>query len=121
MKRLCALRGAIQCRNEEGDITRRVGELYDALLEHNDLEEGDIVSLLFSATPDIDALNPAAALRRTGRGTELALFVLQEAFFPGGPERIIRALAHCYLAEGRAPRHIYKNGAEFLRPNWGET
>ena len=119
MKRLFALRGAVQCENTEDDIVLRVREMYDALLEQNNLEEGDIVSLVFSVTADINALNPATALRKSGRGGDLALFVLQEGVFAQSADKIIRALLHCYLEEGSAPRHIYRNGAERLRPDRG--
>jgi chorismate mutase len=117
MKRLYALRGATQCLNEAEDITRQVSALYDALFGQNNLDEGDIVSLVFSVTPDLDTLNPAAALRRAGRGGELALFCLQEAAVRGGLERVIRVLVHCYMEEGSVPRHVYRNGAEGLRPD----
>jgi chorismate mutase len=117
MKRLYALRGATQCLNNAGDIAGQVSALYDALRAENGLEEADIVSLVFSVTKDLDALNPAAALRRTGRGGDLALFCVQEADFPGGLERTVRALVHCYLEEGSVPRHVYRNGAGVLRPD----
>ena len=117
MKKLCALRGAFCCLNGEEDIIRETAACYDRLLEENQLAEADIVSLLFSVTPDINALNPAAALRRSGRGGELPLFVQQEPVFQGSLPRVIRLLVHCYLEEGRAPRHVYQNGAEALRPD----
>jgi chorismate mutase len=117
MKRLYALRGAVQCFNNSEDITRQVSALYDALLTENNLDEGDIVSLVFSVTGDLDALNPAAALRRTGRGGDLALFCVREPDFSGSLERTVRALVHCYLEEGSVPRHVYRNGAEVLRPD----
>jgi chorismate mutase len=119
-KRLFALRGATQCDNEEGDILRRVSALYDALLAQNALAEGDIVSLIFSVTPDINVKNPAAALRASGRAADLALFAVQEAAVTGGLPRTIRILLHCYLDEGVRPRHIYLNGAEVLRPDRAE-
>jgi chorismate mutase len=117
MKKLCALRGAFCCLNDEDDIIRETAACYDRLLEENRLAEADIVSLLFSVTPDIDALNPAAALRRSGRGGELSLFVQQEPVFQGSLKRVIRLLIHCYLEEGSPPRHVYQNGAEVLRPD----
>jgi chorismate mutase len=116
-KRLFALRGATRSLNEEEDIIRQVSALYDDLLAKNRLEEGDIVSLIFSVTPDIDALNPAAALRRSGRAADLSLFVVQEARFPGTLDRTIRALVHCSLPAAAVPRHSYLNGAEVLRPD----
>jgi chorismate mutase len=98
-------------------MEQQVAALYDALLFENKLEEGDIVSLLFSLTGDLDAENPAAALRRSGRATDLALFSLQEAPVQGGLDRTVRVLIHCYLPEDAKPRHIYRNGAEVLRPD----
>ncbi|MDR3276386.1 MAG: chorismate mutase [Treponema sp.] len=112
-----AIRGAVQCRNDSLDIAAQVTTLYDELLSRNNLAEADIVSLIFSVTPDIDALNPAAALRKAGRAGELALFVVQEAVFQGGLERTIRALIHGYMDEKALVRHIYRNGAEVLRPD----
>jgi chorismate mutase len=117
MKRLYALRGATRCLNKAEDMVLRVSALYDALLGQNNLAEGDMVSLIFSVTADLDADNPAAALRRSGRAGELALFSLQETAVLGGLERTIRVLIHCYLEEGSVPRHVYQNGAEVLRPD----
>ena len=116
-KRLCALRGAVCCRNEAADIGEQVALLYDELLAKNRLAEADIVSLIFTVTKDLDALNPATALRRTGRGGELDLLVAQEADVPGILDRTIRVLVHCYLEEGAKPRFVFRNGAEALRPD----
>jgi chorismate mutase len=117
-KRLYGLRGASQCENTAEDIRGQVSLLYDSLLEKNRLAEGDIVSVIFSVTADLDALNPAAALRQTGRGGELALFALREAETAADPlPRALRVLIHCYLPEGSKPCHVYRNGAEVLRPD----
>jgi len=116
-KRLYALRGATQCINTAEDICRQISLLYDSLLEKNCLTEENIVSVIFSQTGDLDALNPAAALRQTGRAGEIALFAVQEAATTDAFPRIIRALIHCYLPEGVKPSHIYRNGAEVLRPD----
>jgi chorismate mutase len=116
-KRLYALRGATGCLNQADDMAIQVAAMYDELLAANGLAEGDIVSLIFSVTPDLDALNPASALRKTGRGGELALFCAREPVVKGSLERTVRALIHCYLEEGAVPRHVYRNGAEILRPD----
>ncbi|MDR2631563.1 MAG: chorismate mutase [Spirochaetaceae bacterium] len=116
-KRLFALRGATQCKNEEEDIIRQVSALYDELLSKNNLGEADIVSVIFSVTRDIDAKNPAAALRFSGRAADLALFALEEAVVRDGLERTIRVLIHCYLSPSSRPYHVYRNGAEILRPD----
>jgi chorismate mutase len=115
VKKLAALRGAVRAENSEKDIAEQVVRLYDGLLRSNNLAEEDIVSVIFSVTDDIDALNPAAALRSAGRAKQSALMVFQEGRFSGGLPGTVRMLIHCGL-EGD-PRHLYMNGAEVLRPD----
>jgi chorismate mutase len=118
-KKVTALRGAARCLNRKEDIAAQTAALYDELLGANGLAEGDIVSLIFSVTPDLDAMNPASALRQSGRARDLALFALQEAAVQGGLDGVVRVLAHCYLDEDARPVHVYRNGAEALRPDRG--
>jgi chorismate mutase len=91
--------------------------MYDELLSLNKLGEQDIVSLIFSITGDLDAVNPCAALRKTGRAGELALFSASEPESKNALERTVRAIIHCYLEEGSKVCHVYRNGAEVLRPD----
>ena len=116
-KHLSALRGAVRCENSADDIREQVSGLYDCLLEKNHLEEADIVSLVFSQTKDLDAQNPASALRQSGRAENLALFAVQETETADALPRVIRTLVHCYLPESTTPCHVYCNGAEVLRPD----
>ena len=116
-KRLFALRGATRCINDSKDIKAQSTAMYDELLSKNNLDEEDIVSVIFSATPDLTALNPAAALRNEGRAEKTALFVCQEANFSGSLDRVIRILIHCYLDTNQTPVYVYSNGAEVLRPD----
>jgi chorismate mutase len=118
MKKLFALRGAVCCQNNADDIQKQVALLYDSLLETNTLAESGIVSLIFSVTDDLDALNHAAAMRAAGRAGDLALFAVREAAASSLP-RCIRVLLHCYMDENAIPRHVYQNGAEVLRPDRG--
>jgi chorismate mutase len=115
VKKLAALRGAVRVENTGKDIAEQVVRLYDELLRVNNLAEEDIVSVIFSVTDDIDALNPAAALRSAGRAEQTALMVFQEGRFSGGLPGTVRVLIHCGLE--KAPRHLYMNGAEVLRPD----
>jgi len=119
-KELKALRGAICSSNDKETISDRVTELFDKLLEANKLSEKDLVSLFFSVTPDLDAVNPAAALRKSGRAGELAMMVFQEAMIQNGPSGIIRLLLHCRADKEKPLKHIYLKGAEILRPDWAE-
>jgi len=118
MKKLYALRGAVQCENTEKDICEQIALMYDELLCANKLDEENIVSVIFSVTADLNAANPCSALRKGGRATgDTALFSVQEPESRGSVERIIRVIIHCYLDEGAAVRHVYRNGAEVLRPD----
>jgi len=118
MKKLYALRGAVQCENTEKDICEQIALMYDELLSANRLDEKDIVSVIFSVTKDLDAANPCSALRKSGRAVgDTALFSVQEPDSRGSVERIVRVIIHCYLDEGAAVRHVYRNGAEVLRPD----
>jgi len=117
MKRLYALRGAVQCENTVSDLCGQISLMYEELLSLNQLEENDIVSLLFSVTDDLDALNPCTALRKNGKAGQLALFSSREPECSNSLERTVRVLIHCYLEEGSTPRHVYRNGAEVLRPD----
>ena len=115
MKKIVGIRGATQCLNEEGDIVKQVSALYEAILKSNDLEEHDIISIIFSVTGDLNAKNPATALRSTGRAQQAPLFAVQEAAIKGSLERVIRILIHCYVDEKACVVHVYRNGAETLR------
>jgi len=118
MKKLFALRGAVQCENTLDDICAQVTLMYDELLSINKLKEEDIVSVMFTVTNDIDVINPCTALRKNGRAAgNLALFSAQEPDSKNSLERTVRTLIHCYLEEGANVRHVYRNGAEVLRPD----
>ena len=114
-KTLRALRGAICAANTAESVAAQTVKLYDTLLAQNSLSGEDIVSLFFSLTGDLTALNPAAALRRAGRAEDLAMMVFQEAAVTESLPGTIRLLIHARLA-GKA-RHAYLDGAEQLRPD----
>ena len=116
IKRLYALRGAVQCENTQDDMCRQIGQMYDELLLQNSLHGEDIVSIIFSVTGDLDAINPCTALRKFGRACgDEALFSAQEPVCDNSMERIVRVIIHCYIEEGAKLRHVYRNGAEVLR------
>jgi len=121
MKRLYALRGAVQCMNTAQDIGEQIAKMYDELLGENKLDESDIVSLIFSVTDDLDVVSPCTALRKSGRAGELALFSAREPVVKNSLARTVRLLVHCYLEEGAKVHHVYRNGAEVLRPDRVKT
>ena len=122
-KRLAAFRGAVCVENTPESITENVCLMCRELFSRNSIKADDIVSLQFTITKDITKLNPATALRRGDCGldvTAVPLFCSQEAEIEGGMPLVVRALLTAYTDEGLERRNVYLNGAEKLRPDWGE-
>ncbi|MCL1928347.1 MAG: chorismate mutase [Treponema sp.] len=116
-KTLKAIRGAVCSANTKEEITQRTVELYDKLLAANNLAETDILSFFFSITSDIDALNPAGALRQSGRAEDTAMMVFQEAAVQDSLSGTIRVMIHAFFPAEKPVQHIYFGGAEKLRPD----
>ena len=115
IKKLRALRGAVCCEDNEDSISSAVANLYSRILRVNSLSEKDIVSIQFTVTPDIRALNPATALRKNGFAENTALFCALEPCMEGSLPKTIRILIYYYSR--KKPSHIYIGGAEVLRPD----
>ena len=120
-KRLYGLRGATGAANTKESVQAGVTEMCRRLFAENGLAAQDIVSVHFTLTNDLTALNPAFALRCGDVGIDVsscALFTSQEAAVEGAPSGVVRVLVHAYLEDGVSPRHVYVNGAEKLRPDF---
>lgn len=113
--RLYAVRGAVCCENTEESIGNSVPDLYRQLITRNGINESDIVSVLFTMTNDLTALNPATALRKAGLAESLALFASAEPYVEGYLPKVIRVLITYYGS--LSPFPVYLNGAEALRPD----
>lgn len=113
--RLAALRGATTADANTADaIAAATAELLRAMLERNSIAPGDVVSIVFTATPDLNADFPAGAARRLGiSGTPL--LCAAEIAVPGALPRCIRVLMHLYTAQEGALRHVYLREARRLR------
>ena len=111
-----ALRGAIQVsRNDRQAILDGAGALVQAVLDRNGLESEDIISIVFTATPDLTAEFPAYAARQLGL-TDVPLLCAVEIDVPQAMPRVLRLLAHVSTDLTRADlRHVYLGGAAALR------
>ena len=108
--------GRGRCRCAES-ATR---ELLSALIAANDLAEDDVASVLFTATPDLDAAFPAAAARQLGWTSAALLDAVAPAVATGptGIPRCIRVLIHWNTDRPQSEvRHVYLGGARALRPD----
>jgi chorismate mutase len=118
---LRALRGATTVDSDTPDqITERVLGLVGEMLERNGVAHDDLVSILFTATPDVRSLFPATAARSAGLG-DVPLICAQEIDVPGATPRCIRVLMHLYTERERAElHHVYLEGARGLRDDLPE-
>lgn len=111
-----AVRGAIQVDSDTRDeILESSAELVTAVLDRNGLASDDVISIVFTATPDLTAEFPAYAARLLGL-TDVPLMCATEISVPGAMPRVLRLLAHVDTPRSRADlRHVYLRGAAALR------
>ena len=101
--RLIALRGANTVAANEADAILDATEaLMREMLGRNGLATDDLVSCLFTLTPDLDAEFPAVAARRIGLG-RVPLMCAQEIGVPGAMRSVIRVLIHAYADARHEP------------------
>ena len=111
-----AVRGAVQLEKDEaGHMDEQVGALLTAIMERNELTADDLISIWFTATPDLHSDFPAAAARKLGI-VDVPLICAQELDIEGAMPRVVRLLAH---VETELPKsriaHVYLGAAAALR------
>jgi len=111
-----AVRGATQAdRDDREAILEAADELVRCVLERNAVDPADLISIVFTATPDLTAEFPAYAARRLGL-TDVPLLCATEMSVPGAMPRVLRLLAHFESDRPRSEiRHVYLRGAAALR------
>lgn len=110
------IRGAIQVdANTAEDVLAGSARLVRTVLERNELTQDQLISILFTATPDLTADFPAYAARQLGL-TDVPLMCAVEIAVPGAMPRVIRLLAHVDTPRERSELvHVYLEGAAALR------
>lgn len=111
-----AVRGAVQLDVDEREhLLDSTRELVTAVMTANGLGADDLISILFTCTPDLTSEFPAVAAREVGLGA-VPLLCSVEIDVPAAMPRVVRLLAH---AETDLPReavqHVYLRGAAALR------
>lgn len=116
-----ALRGATTVdADEPAEISRRVRELLERMLERNGIAHDELVSIIFTATEDIVSMFPAAAAREMGLG-DVPLLCAREIPVVGSVPRCVRVLAHIESSAARSElHHVYLRGASNLRDDLPE-
>jgi chorismate mutase len=110
------IRGAIQLDTDErAHLIKSTAELLTKILHDNNINESQLISILFTATPDVTSEFPALAARELGLG-DVPLMCFVEMDVAGAMPRVIRVLVN---VESKTPRseiqHVYLRGATALR------
>ncbi|GAA1155565.1 chorismate mutase [Streptomyces hebeiensis] len=111
-----AVRGAVQLERDAPEhMDEQVRALLTAILERNRLTSDDLISIWFTATPDLHSDFPAAAARGLGI-VDVPLICAQELDIAGAMPRVVRVLAHVESGLPKADiAHVYLGAAAALR------
>ncbi|MCB9452006.1 MAG: chorismate mutase [Anaerolineaceae bacterium] len=112
------VRGATTVESNTVDvILAATKELLVAMIDANGIEEDDVASVVFTTTPDLNAVYPAKAARELG-WQRTALLGCLEMDVPGGLARCIRILIHWNTTKTLDEiQHIFLHDAGRLRPD----
>jgi len=84
-------------------------------MTRNGLGPDDVISVVFTATPDLTAEFPALAARKIGF-QDVPLLCATEIGVAGALPRVVRLLMHVETSKPRsALQHVYLRGAAALR------
>ncbi|MBD3332713.1 chorismate mutase [candidate division GN15 bacterium] len=115
------IRGAVcASQNTKEAIYEATSRLLKAVMERNSLAQEDIISILLTATPDLNADFPAYAIR--GNGFKyVPVLCAAEIAVPGAMSSVIRMLVHARTDRAQSEvRHVYLDATATLRPDLGE-
>lgn len=112
------IRGATTVEsNTENEILKNTEELLQEIIKVNNIKPNDVLSVIFTATRDLDAVYPAVAARQMGLNNA-GLMCMQEMYVKGSLEKCIRVMLFT-LSEKQITdiKHIYLKKAICLRPD----
>ncbi|MDX1978441.1 MAG: chorismate mutase [Pseudanabaenaceae cyanobacterium bins.68] len=113
------VRGATTVENNTFEEVRQaVLEIMGEIEQKNQIDPSDIVSAMFSVTPDLNAVFPAKIARSRPHWEYVPLMDVQHMYVPGDLEKCIRILlqVNTNLAQIQI-QHIYLHRAKCLRPD----
>ncbi len=112
------IRGAITVeRNDAPSILSATQELLQSIILKNQISPEEVGSVIFTATPDLDAAAPARAARDLG-WTAVPLLCMPEMPVSGSLPMCIRVLIHWNTDRLQNQiHHIYLGRARVLRPD----
>lgn len=116
-----ALRGATTIDEDTVEqVTERIQELLAAIFSRNELDNEDVISIIFTATGDVSSMFPATAARTYGLG-DVPLLCARELDIAGSTPLCLRVMLHVTSDRPREDlHHVYLHGARGLRDDLPE-
>lgn len=113
---LRGIRGATTAaNNNREEIVAATKELLLEIMASNQVETGEIASIIFTVSSDLDAEFPAVAARELG-WAETPLLCAGEIEVPGSLRKCIRVLLHVNTTKKQNEiKHVYLKAAVNLR------
>ncbi len=113
-----AIRGAVTVgENERSAVFEAVKTLMKKIIGENSLDAGDMIDIIFTVSPDITCVFPAAAVRDMGI-VDVPLLDMAAPDIDGALKMCIRVMVHVNTdASNSELRHVYLGGAAALRPD----
>ena len=110
------IRGATTASgNSVNEIEDAVVELIDELILRNNLDKTNLLSIIFTATKDLDACFPASIARRKKGLDSVAFLDCQQMYVSNDINFCIRIMAQVSLPTNTLVKHPYLRGASKLR------
>lgn len=113
------IRGATTVSDDNAEsILEATRELLEEIIRLNDLKDfGEIVSAVFTTTPDLTSVFPAEAARGLGMNL-VPLLCASEIAVPNAMNRCVRVLLHVNTERTQQEMvHVYLREAKRLRPD----
>ncbi len=112
-----AIRGATTVPVDTPDqIAAAVLELLDAMRDRNRFDDHEVISAIFTMTPDLQSAFPAESARLAG-WHDIPLLCTTEVAVAGGLPRCLRILLHVERGWSEVPGPVYLREAVRLRPD----
>ena len=110
------IRGATTASgNSVIEIEDAVVELIDELISRNNLIKKNLLSIIFTATKDLNACFPASIARKCNELDSVAFLDCQQMYVSNDVNFCIRIMAQVLLPPNFTIKHPYLRGASKLR------
>ncbi len=110
------IRGATTASgNSVEEIKDAVVELIDELISRNNLTKTNLLSIIFTATKDLDACFPASIARKCNGLDSVAFLDCQQMYVSNDVNFCIRIMAQVLMNSNNPVNHPYLRGAAKLR------